>query len=286
MADAAPRARGTGGPLRAHEAAFVLLGAGALGALLWTGGWRSRMGAEIALGTLAYSGALAWLWRRDDLRAERFRMAVNYLFALWFYGATSRVTLALGAPPRDGVLLGIDEFFFGRTPAVSWERFARPWLTETLSACYLSYQIYLHGVLLWAFGQSREVIQRLSALLFAGFAVGFLGYLLVPALGPGPAFPELFSQGLNGGLLTHANDAVVAHGSAIHGNFPSLHLLITLLLLNHDWHACRRRFWLLLAPVAGLFVSTLYLRYHYAVDLLAGAALFPCVLAACSRWNR
>lgn len=287
MVEAALRAMRAGDPphLRIHEIAFILLGAGTLPTLLYTGRWHSWMGAELVIGTLIYAGALVWVSRQDGVRGERLRLAVNYLFVLWFYGATSRVTIALGVESRDGWLLGIDGFLFGQTPSVSWERFARPWLTDTLSACYLSYQLYLHGVVFWAFGQSREVIQRLSALLFAGFAVGFLGYLLVPALGPGAAFPELFSRALAGGPLTRFNDAIVTRGAAIYGSFPSLHLLITFLLVEHDRRVCRGRFWAMLTPVTGLLVSTLYLRYHYAVDLLAGAALFPVVLAVCSRWK-
>ena len=30
----------------------------------------------------------------------------------------------------------------------------------------------------------------------------------------------------------------------------------------------------MLLPAFGLFMSTMYLRYHYAVDLIAGAQLF------------
>jgi membrane-associated phospholipid phosphatase len=35
----------------------------------------------------------------------------------------------------------------------------------------------------------------------------------------------------------------------------------------------RWRFWLYLVPCAGFWVSTLYLRYHYFVDLVAGLLL-------------
>jgi hypothetical protein len=46
----------------------------------------------------------------------------------------------------------------------------------------------------------------------------------------------------------------------------------TCVLLAHDARYARRRF-LVMLP-AGLVVSTLYLRDHYAVDLLAGFARF------------
>jgi hypothetical protein len=260
--------------LRFHEAAFVALGAGALIALLFGRGQHATLTAEVGIGSLLYFCALLALSRKDGLANERLRLVANYLFTFWFYWATSRVTRALGTPTFDGTLLTCDEWLFGRTPAVSLERLTRPWLTDLLSICYLSYLIYLQVVVIWAFSQPQRVIQRFGASMFAGFASGFVTYLLLPALGPGPAFPALFSTPLHGGILTSLNDSVVTGGAAIYGTFPSLHLLMTLLLLDNDWRDCRMRFWIMLGPSMGLTVSTMYLRYHYATDLLAGAVYF------------
>jgi membrane-associated phospholipid phosphatase len=104
------------------------------------------------------------------------------------------------------------------------------------------------------------------------------GYLLVPATGPALAFPDLFSEPLSGWLLTAVNRAVVEHGSSVYSVFPSLHVLITCALLAFDRRHCPRRFKFMLLPTIGLFASTMYLRYHYAIDLLAGAGLFLVVL--------
>jgi len=251
----------------------VALGAGALIALL-VGCSHSALAAEIGIGSLLYFCALLALSRKDGLATERMRLAATYAFTFWFYWATSRVTEALGTPTFDGNLLACDEWLFGKTPAVSLERLIRPWLTDLLSVCYLSYLIYLQIVVIWAFGQPERVIQRFGDSMFAGFAVGFLTYLLLPALGPGAAFPALFSIPLHGGILTGLNNTVVTSGAAIYGTFPSLHLLMTMLLLANDWRECRMRFWIMLGPSIGLTVSTMYLRYHYATDLLAAIAYF------------
>lgn len=278
MVSRAPGHRSVRQRLRPYEIAFLILGLGALIVLLLAGSHqRFCVGSEVFCGTAIYFGAVGFLSRKQSLARERGRLGLNYLFAAWFYGATSRITAALAAMPRDRPLLASDEFLFGRTPAVFLESWIQPWLTDVLSLCYLSYHIYIFSVVLWAMGQSERAIQRLSVPLFSGFAVGFLGYLLVPALGPGTAYPNLFSRDLGGGFLTHINDLVVAMGSAPYGNFPSLHLLLMVLLLEHDWHACRARFWAMIAPAVGMLVATVYLRYHYAVDLLAGIVLFPLV---------
>ena len=45
--------------------------------------------------------------------------------------------------------------------------------------------------------------------------------------------------------------------------------------LVYAWRFLRPWFWALLPFVVGLWVSTIYLRHHYFVDLVAGWALAP-----------
>jgi hypothetical protein len=268
--------------LRGHEVVFAATGAGAFLALLPGRTQLLSLGAEIGVGVVLYLAALLVLARTDGLGREKVRLLVNFLFTFWFYGVTSRVTQALGTPARDGELLACDEWLFGTTPAVVLERFVTPWLTDLLSACYLSYLIYLLVVLVWGLAQSEGTIRRYSASIFAGAASGYLTYLLVPALGPALAFPQLFSVPLPGGVLTQINDSVVARGRADYDTFPSLHLLQTLLLLDNDRRDCPSRFWIMLGPALGLVVSTVYLRHHYAIDLLAGVVYFLVIRTWCS----
>jgi len=272
--------------VRLHEAAFVLLGIAALLALLISDKSHAELSAEVGVVVAAYAGVILALSRRSGIAVERTRLLVTYCFTFWFYAATSRISPALGTPTFDAALLSSDRLLFGNTPGVYLDEHARPWLTDILSFCYSSYLVYLHIVVVWAFWQPARVIQRFGASMFSAFALGFLSYLLLPALGPGAAYPSLYAADLHGSFLTWLNDAIVSRGAAIYGTFPSLHLLMTLLLLDNDWRVCRLRFWLMLGPAIGLVISTLYLRYHYATDLLAGAALFIILHYANRRWNR
>jgi membrane-associated phospholipid phosphatase len=50
---------------------------------------------------------------------------------------------------------------------------------------------------------------------------------------------------------------------------------VSLLALVYAWRYVRVWFWILLPFVLGLWVSTIYLRHHYLVDLIAGFLLVP-----------
>lgn len=230
--------------------------------------WAAGLAGSIALMVLGYGRA-----------SPRVRIVWLYLWTLAFYTAVEWIVPALGRAPLDAELLAIDRALFGETPAARFSH--TPGLTDLLSGCYLSYHLYLHGALLWAVWRIEDAA-RLVRPLFLAFALGMAGYLVVPATGPAIAFPALFATPIEGGWMTLTNQAFIARGTSLYDVFPSLHVLMTLVLLTHDWRFMRRRFAVMILPAIGLTVSTLYLRYHYAVDLLAGVVIW----AGVAIWDR
>jgi hypothetical protein len=208
---------------------------------------------------------------------QKLRLACAYPVTLGLYGVTALVAPALGLPLWDEALLALDEALVGTTPALALEPLVHPWATEVLSACYLSYHLYLHGMLLAALLGPLEVARRLAAPLFTTFALGYAGYVLVPAVGPVVSMAPRFQTPLAGGPITTA--WVVAQGGAVYDVLPSLHVPITCVLLAHDAREAPRRFRLMLPVAPGLLISTVYLRYHYLVDLVAALLLFGAVEA-------
>lgn len=246
--------------------------------LVWLGGATTVAlmlgGAPIWAAGVAVATVGLAISLRTMTRLPRLQIALAYAYALAFYTAVEWLVPALGRSPLDAQLLGIDRALFGETPAALID--PRPWLTDVLSGCYGSYHLYLHGALIWAAVRVRDA-HRLTRPVFLAFALGMAGYLLVPATGPSIASATLFAQPLQGGWLFEANRAFIARGTSLYDVFPSLHVLITLVLLAHDWRHLRARFWIALLPALGLMASTIYLRYHYAIDCLAAVGVWGLV---------
>lgn len=203
----------------------------------------------------------------------RLRLLVLPLLVNLAYPVLGTVMSRLDAVSCDAGLLRADRWLFGETPAVSCGRWVTPVLTDVLSGCYLS---FLPAVLLvFVITLSRPGVAgfRLYDGLFGVYALGFLGYTLVPAAGPHLAMPEAFSIPLEGGFLSALNASVIGSGSNHVDVFPSLHTAVTLFLMGWLWPRQRRLFWVLVFPAAGILTSTIYLRYHYAVDVAAGLCL-------------
>ena len=96
---------------------------------------------------------------------------------------------------------------------------------------------------------------------------GFILYPIFPALGPIGVMTDLPS------LHENAATRIVAdHGVAL-GTFPSLHAGICSTVAIDGWRT-RRRWGILFTVIAiAIWASTIYLRYHWFVDLIAGLML-------------
>lgn len=254
------------------EQLFATLGGCVVLALLW------RCGLDrVACAASGLWGAYL-LGVARTLSGGRLRLLVNY-FAVWvFYGGASLAIERLGLPRHEEQLLRWDRALFGESPAIAWQGIAPGWINDLLSASYLSYHVYLHWVLAEALWRTKGWRVAYSRAVFTAFGVGFIGYFVFPAGGPREVFPDLFVSPVEGGLMTRLNDWIVRNFAARYDAFPSLHVLVTIVMLACDWRWKRTRLWCMLIPSLLMVASTLLLQLHFAVDLFAGAALAVGVL--------
>jgi membrane-associated phospholipid phosphatase len=162
------------------------------------------------------------------------------------------------------------------------ERWISPTLSALLQFAYISYYFIpvSLGVVLIAGGRFGEFEDVLFGILLC-FYLSYVGYLLVPAIGPRftlshlqtanlqfPPFIETIQDGLNG-LEKNKTDA-----------FPSGHTAVSLMSLYYAWKVREKKLFAGLIPVVtGLIISTVYLRYHYVIDVIAGIALTGLTIA-------
>jgi len=178
-------------------------------------------------------------------------------------------------PDIDLFLIRIDFFLFGVHPTVWIERWIIPWFTDVMSFAYVSYY-FLPVILvltLYLKNQTQD-LHRSIFILTLGYYISFIGYILFPAIGPRNTLTHLQSVPLEGSLLT---DLVRDGLNAIEHNkrdcMPSGHTQIALMVLFLAYRCQRFLFYLFLPLVCGLILSTVYLRYHYVIDLMAGTSI-------------
>jgi membrane-associated phospholipid phosphatase len=125
------------------------------------------------------------------------------------------------------------------------------------------------------FKEDKKAFNSAAFAIVLCFYLSYIGYLLVPAVGPrftlstvqtadlltGPA--TLWVRQALDGLEHNKTDA-----------FPSGHTAVALVTLVYAWRYREKVLSRILAPaVAALIISTVYLRYHYVIDVIAGVLL-------------
>jgi membrane-associated phospholipid phosphatase len=183
--------------------------------------------------------------------------------------------------PHDvhDALVAADARIFGVQPCVWAERFISPTLTELMQFLYLNFfwiAPAVSAVLLWQ-GRWRE-FRAVTLGVIACFFLGYLLYVIFPAAPPRLVLVAQFTKNLRGypvGFSSLSAEAFSLLPTDSRAAFPSLHTAVTTLALFYAWRHARRLFFLLVPFVIGLWVSTIYLRHHYFVDLVGGWALAP-----------
>jgi len=186
----------------------------------------------------------------------------------------------------DSLFVAIDRWIFGVNPTEWLGLFSHPVITEILQIAYFSY--YLLFIILGVEIYRRYPIVRFDHAAFMivyGFYLSYIGYFMLPAVGPRFILHE-FSQinlELPGVFLTQTLRAIIDAGESIPRNipnpvdfvqrdvFPSGHTQLTLIVLTLAFQERLKSRWLLLTLGSLLIVGTVYLRYHYFIDVVAGA---------------
>jgi membrane-associated phospholipid phosphatase len=179
-------------------------------------------------------------------------------------------------------LIALDQVIFDRQPCLWAEQFITPARTDLMSLLYLNFFWIAPSVsLLMLFRRRWREFRATTLAVVVCFYLGYLLYLAFPAAPPRLVLAHEFTRNLAGyptalsALSARAFELLPVDSRAA---FPSLHAAVSLLALVHAWRHARRFFLALVPFVLGLWVSTIYLRHHYAVDLLAGWLLVPAAL--------
>lgn len=188
----------------------------------------------------------------------------------------------------DTYLAKIDRAIFGVDPTTISLHFNNPWFTEFIQIIYgifyLMPVIFACELYLW---HRYEELKYAMFVIFVGFYLSFLGYLLLPAIGPRFIIHDFNSINteLPGIFFTKLLRQVIDFGESIpvgvsnpeafaqRDAFPSGHTIMIVLIAYLSRKIRSNTFYFYFPYACLMIFSTVYLRYHYVADLL-GAVPF------------
>lgn len=260
-------------------------------------GWPRLLGAHAACLLLVHWLIHACARRKPAPLLDFLRHFYPVLLYTALFVETGSLNRMFCQEYLDPMVAQWEQALFGCQPSVLFMQ-KLPWraVSELFYASYFSYYIMIAGVGIGLFLRSRRQFFHYVSVVSFLFYVCYLIYIFLPVIGSrvffhqvdGYALPEATQQlaltdtypeavqaGVFFRLMRWVYRVFEAPGAAL----PSSHVAVALCTVFFSFRYLRRIRYVHLAVALLLCLSTVYCRYHYALDVLAGlvtaAVLIP-----------
>jgi len=203
-----------------------------------------------------------------------------------FYRETSVLNHAFIGHYFDSAFMRVEEWIFGFQPSVSFmARLPHLPISELFYVSYFSYYVMIGGVGLALYFQGRERFFHFVTVTSVIFYACYLTYIFMPVLGPHvfreavpcfpgqsqiPCFPLAYPEAIQSGPFFQIMKFIYVYFESVGAAFPSSHVAIATCTLYFSWRYIPCIRYVHLVAVILLSLSTVYCRYHYAIDVPAG----------------
>jgi membrane-associated phospholipid phosphatase len=205
------------------------------------------------------------------------RETLPFAFCISIYTNMHDMVHLVNPNDVDLYLMSWDKYLLGFHPAIYLEQFITPGLTDFMYSSYSAFLIYIliFSMYLYIKKENAAFRETLVSVIIT-FYIGYIGYVFFPAVGPKFTMSHMFETSLTGTEITDRLSFLMNYEISEYTRrdcFPSLHNGIIFLILLFAFKQSRTYAFLFLPFAITLFISTLYLRYHYFIDMVAGFAL-------------
>lgn len=214
------------------------------------------------------------------------RILYPVVLILFFSRAMGTQLFIIFDKPFDTIIHQIELGVFGIDPAFAVQKYIDVWLNEVMSFGYSIYYLFLPSALI-LFLLSRKW-NSLEKMVLAGAIAYYLCFLIsvfFPVVGPRFFLDDIYYLPVVGPFFTPVASAIVNLGSHYGASMPSSQCAVALIAA---W-SIGRDFKKLKIPVIFITLliclSTVYGRFHYLTESLAGVIIGILGLWISNRWQ-
>ena len=222
------------------------------------------------------------------------RVLLQAAMLSWWYPDTYALNRIF--PNLDHHFAAYEQSIFGCQPALLFsEQWTSPVWSELMYMSYSSYFLLVVIVTFSYFIRRYEEFQQMTFILIGSFFLFYVIFVALPVTGPQyyylaaglenirqGVFPDVGNYfmthdemmtmpGYSGGWFYQFMEQAHATGERPTAAFPSSHVGVTTVLLLLAWRlrSCSLR-WLIGTLLVLMCMATVYIRAHYAIDVVAG----------------
>jgi membrane-associated phospholipid phosphatase len=236
----------------------------------WYLAWNALAIATILLLARLKSHGRLWEFAHDWLPAIFFTSA---------FEEVSFLSLTLRGTWQNPTLLAWESALFAVPPGEWLRQYSSPWFSELLEVGYASfYPLYpVVGGVLWTWRERPRftgAFRRMTDALSVGYVICYTIYLLFPTLSPSHYVGIDTGRANSSGAPFHFFVRLVQENAGVRGNaFPSAHIMLAVVVLVFAWRYLPRAAPWILVCILLTCAGAVYDGYHYALDVIGGAAI-------------
>jgi len=223
---------------------------------------------------------LAFLFLKNKISSKIFYLAEGitiYALMTFLYKETA-ILNTLIFPKVDGFLSHLDQKIFGFQPSIEFSKhFNSLYFSELFYFGYFSYYLLPLAAFLIIYLKIPQKIEEFSFVLIASFLLYYFTFILIPAEGPQFYFPfpenTIETQGIFGNMVK----LIQKNGEVPTAAFPSSHVGISWIVIFWLYQNFKKSVKYFIPFVVLLMFSTVYIKAHYFVDVVAGFISAPIV---------
>lgn len=242
--------------------------------------WSNSFGLLITRGVIV-SGVIGLIFLNSKTKSSILELVRNIypiIISGYFYSETVFYNKFIWGN-LDQKLIDLDQFIFGFQPSLAFsETFSSKLFSELMYFGYFSFYLLITGFVIIAYyklkNESEVLIFKFSAAMF----LFYLFFGIVPAAGPQFYFPSPQKDLPVAFIFDKIMHFIQANAEQPTAAFPSSHVGISIILLILLRKKAPLFFKIATPFVVILILSTVYIKAHYAVDVIGGIIIAPIVL--------
>lgn len=202
----------------------------------------------------------------------------------YIYGETAQFGHIFFSAPLDGYLSSWEHSIFGFQPALEFDKaMPQAWFRELMNFGYFVYYLFTFGFALAAFYLRKKEALKILFIIIFSFLTYYIFFIIFPS--EGPQFYFLHGelpppQGVFGHLVYWAQEI----GEAPTGAFPSSHVGMMVIFCWISYKYFRKSFIITLFFTAIITLATVYIKAHYAIDIVAAYISAPILIYLSNRF--
>lgn len=222
---------------------------------------------------------LSLIKKKNWTAVEIIRVFIPFPIMAFLYSETDYLNNLLFRNNLDYYFSKIEEILFTGQPSLTFAvSVSSNLFAESMYFGYFTYYLLIFGIpAYFYFWLDKEFSIKIIFSIICSFLIYYTIFIVIPVAGPQFYFSNTMEPLPEGYIFGSAMRLIQNFGEAPTAAFPSSHVSICL-LINWICFKHKKNLLFIVVPVSLLLLlSTVYLRAHYIIDVIAGIIFTPVV---------